>query len=342
MNAQDFEVQDRKAWVEEHRTYVGGTGAAALLGLNRWKSPHKLYLEIVHGQFDEEASIAADMGTALEPMIRTYYERATGNTVTPAGMIRHPQYEFFGANPDGFVGDDGGLEIKTFSYNTAVDWGEPGEPQNDQRSFIPDPYLVQSQVYMTITGRKWWDVMGLNVGNREFRNYRLYDDPKLGDLITEKVVDFWLNHVVPQVPPPLTGHSSDLGYLKEKFPTEHGGMCIATASVEKVVEDLKVAWLAKRDAAQKFDGAKALIQQFMEDNGLCETMAGPITWRRSKDSIGVKYDKVLEGLLSYASLTFSYDEMEKIKAEVTRLTDEFTGVTRKGSRKFLTPFGGDE
>lgn len=342
MNATDFEVQDRAAWIQDHRTYVGGTGAAALLGLNRWKSPHKLYLEIVHAEYDEEASIAADMGVALEPMVRSYYERESGNTVTPAGMIRHPQYEFFGANPDGFVGEDGGLEIKTFSFSTAIDWGESGEPQNDQRSFLPDPYFVQCQVYMTITGRKWWDVMALNVGSREFRKYRLYDDPKLGELITEKVVEFWLNHIVPKAPPPLTGHSSDLGYLKREYPTEHGGMCIATAEIEKVVDRLKSAWLKKREAAQEFDGAKALILEYMGENAICETMEGPISYRKAKDSTGTDFKKVAEGLIAYTSI-LPHDQAELVKNEAVRLMAENTGVTKRGARRFVVPFaGGDE
>jgi len=51
-------------------------------------------------------------GRECEPYAERQYEILTGNIVVTAPFVVHPKYDFVGASPDGFVGDDGLREMK--------------------------------------------------------------------------------------------------------------------------------------------------------------------------------------------------------------------------------------
>ena len=87
-------------------------------------------------------------GTELEPEARAYYEFMSGNTVVEMGFIKHDTLEA-GCSPDGFVGDDGGIEIKCpleHNHQKTLDMQQ-----------MPPRHYPQVQGCMWITGRKWWD-----------------------------------------------------------------------------------------------------------------------------------------------------------------------------------------
>lgn len=66
------------------------------------------------------------------------------------GFIPHPTIEFFGASPDGLVGEDGLLEIKC-PYSTNV------HLQRVAAGIVPEEYKPQMLVQLLCTGRKWVD-----------------------------------------------------------------------------------------------------------------------------------------------------------------------------------------
>ena len=94
-------------------------------------------------------SAAMQRGTDLEPIARMTYELNTGNEVTEAEFIVHPEYSAMGASPDGFVGDDGLIEIKC--PNTAKHLACIQSDSYDKQ------YYPQMQFQMACTGRKWCD-----------------------------------------------------------------------------------------------------------------------------------------------------------------------------------------
>jgi|SRR6186713_963380 len=89
---------------------------------------------------------AMRMGTEEEPKARRAFERKTGDLVLEAGFITTDDGRF-GVSVDGFVGDDGIIEIKTMvSSNTLF------------RAFVEgvtDDYIDQCNMAMWLTGRKY-------------------------------------------------------------------------------------------------------------------------------------------------------------------------------------------
>ena len=91
-----------------------------------------------------------DHGNDYEgPAVKVYQER-TGNTVEYVQRFMQLD-EFIGGTPDGFVGEDGLIEVKC-----------PWDGGNHLRSMLTgkiynDDYLYQIQGYLWVTDRKWCD-----------------------------------------------------------------------------------------------------------------------------------------------------------------------------------------
>tara|TARA_B110000285_G_scaffold31167_1_gene32096 strand:+ start:368 stop:967 length:600 start_codon:yes stop_codon:yes gene_type:complete len=88
-------------------------------------------------------------GTELEPEAREAYEFITGKEVVEFGFILDDSNQF-GCSPDGFVGTDGGLEIKCPAATTMVKYLR--DPQT-----LVKAYYQQIQGCLWVTDSQWWD-----------------------------------------------------------------------------------------------------------------------------------------------------------------------------------------
>lgn len=93
---------------------------------------------------------AMRFGTEQEPLARSAYESETGNIVEEVGFIVDDE-GYFGLSPDGLIGIDGVLEIKTMVSSdtlfTAVAAGDISE------------YIDQCNGYLWLLGRQWVDLV---------------------------------------------------------------------------------------------------------------------------------------------------------------------------------------
>ena len=94
-------------------------------------------------------SAAMKWGTEQQPAAAQAYTFFTGREVRDVGYFNHPRIKDSGASPDGFIGDDGGLEIKCPIAETHIATLLAGE--------IPIEHLPQMHWGMACTGRAWWD-----------------------------------------------------------------------------------------------------------------------------------------------------------------------------------------
>lgn len=118
-------------------------------------------------------------GSELEPEARAYYEFMSGNTVVEMGFIKHPILEA-GCSPDGFVGTDGGIEIKCPLDNNHQKTLDANE--------MPSKHIPQVQGCMWITERKWWDFISYHPEMDSFITRVERDDEyinRLAEAVTE-------------------------------------------------------------------------------------------------------------------------------------------------------------
>jgi len=114
----------------------------------------QLVTERLTGQQQESYNSAAmQRGVDLEPVARMAYESKNG-FVDKTGFHKHQSIEWFGASPDGLVGDDGLVEIKCPNSTTHVDYILEGK--------VPTKYKRQMLAQLACTGRKWCDFVSFD------------------------------------------------------------------------------------------------------------------------------------------------------------------------------------
>lgn len=206
------QMQDREAWLKMRNTGIGGSDASVIVGLNKWKSPVKLWMEKT-GQAEPEDlgdNEAVYWGNVLEEMVAREFTRRTGMRVQRRGLLQHDEYPFLLASVDRIVvGESAGLECKTANGYAAKAW------EGDE---VPDAYYVQCQHYMMVTGAERWYIAVLIGGQRFVWKMipRNEDDIKV---LLEAEKEFWM-HVEDLTMPPVDGSEDCTRALAERF---HGG-----------------------------------------------------------------------------------------------------------------------
>jgi putative phage-type endonuclease len=257
----------------KRRDGIGGSDAAAALGLSKYKSPFQLYLEKI-GEIDEpeqEKPVLA-RGKRFEPVLRQMYTEQTGREVNQFFKpIQSAVIPFMFVTPDGIADEDRYLEIKTARHRS--EWGEPGTDE------IPQEYLIQVQHGLFVTGLQVADVfVAFSLDDIEL--YEVRADKELQDLIIEGEREFW-NHVKTLNPPEITNYEDVIARYRRS----------SRKAIEASLEIERLANLLKRqkerikleeDEEKKI---KAELMKFMgEHDTLLDHKGKPlITWKQTKE-----------------------------------------------------------
>lgn len=159
-------------------------------GASRANYAAELVCERLTGARTEGFTNAAmAFGTENEPLARAAYEFRFGCDVALAEFIEHPSVPMSGASPDGFVGDDGLIEIKVPNSATHI--------QTLLAGTTPEKYRLQMAWQMACTGRQWCDFVSfdprLPEEMRMFVQRFPRDDIAIGQL--EREVEIFLAEV---------------------------------------------------------------------------------------------------------------------------------------------------
>ena len=141
----------REQWLEYRRKGIGGSDAAAVLGISPFRTGRDLYydkLNIVTAD-DAENWVQLEVGTLLEPLVAKIFAHKTGYKIYRRPfMFRHPQYPWMLADLDYMVelsdGTSAILEIKTTNYNAKDNWWYNGE------EIVPIYYESQGRHYLSL------------------------------------------------------------------------------------------------------------------------------------------------------------------------------------------------
>lgn len=154
-------IENESQWHEERRKGIGGSEAAAVIGLSPWCSNVELWRRKTGREQPPDISNndAVKYGHDAEPLIRQLFalDYADKYTVEYGGafdMVRHPEHPFIFATLDGRLteistGRKGVLEIKTTNIVRSMQkekWWKDGEP------CIPDQYFCQVLWQMLASG----------------------------------------------------------------------------------------------------------------------------------------------------------------------------------------------
>lgn len=186
----------RDTWLGERRRGIGGSDAAKVLGVSRWGGPLSVYLEKKGLYIPDDPGEPAYWGTVLEDVVAREFEKRSGLRVQRQNKIfTHPDYPWMLANIDRrIVGQNKGLECKTASNFMGDEW------EGDE---IPDAYYIQIQHYMAVMG---WEAcwVACLIGGQRYVQKEVQRNPELINTIIEKEREFWEEHFLKDVPPPVT------------------------------------------------------------------------------------------------------------------------------------------
>ena len=190
----------REEWLAGRQHGIGGSEAAAAIGMSPWKTPLTLWKEKIGTAKAQDLSsnAAVEQGKRMEPAIRAFF------------MAQHPEYELYygafdilyqsdrpwlfatldGELTETATGRKGVLEIKTSTIQKSLDW----EKWRDQ---VPQGYFTQVCHQMLATG---YDFAILYAALYDYRGNITFPQPYVfersdhkGDLewLLAKETDFW-------------------------------------------------------------------------------------------------------------------------------------------------------
>ena len=194
-------------WLEYRRKGIGGSDAAAVLGISPFRTGRDLYydkLGIVSPEDEASNWVAKKMGRLLEELVAEIFQAKTGFHFYPIRkMFQHPAHPFMLADVDFFLklpdGTTAILECKTTNYNATDKWWYNGA------EVAPIYYEVQGRHYMAVMNIDHVYFCCLYGNNEDEAIIRhITRDPLYESELIALEEDFWTNHVLARNPPPYT------------------------------------------------------------------------------------------------------------------------------------------
>ena len=265
----------KEEWTLLRSTTIGGSDAAAILGLNPHKSAYALWAEKTGKVIPEDISEkeAVRLGTDLEDYVAHRFMEKTGKKVRRENYtVFRDDMPYAHANYDRLViGERAGLEIKTTNALNLTKF-KNGE--------FPATYYCQCVHYLMVSGLDRWylAVLVLGIGFHVFTIER--DENEIAALKMAEE-NFW-EMVQNDLPPEIDGMDSTIDAVNAVFPVSEPGTeidltgCAADLAImDECAQQIK-ALEEKKAAAQA---------RIMETMGTAERggYAGySVTWKSQK------------------------------------------------------------
>lgn len=199
----------REEWLSHRKGSIGGSDAAAIIGLNDYASAYSVWAEKLGKLPEQEDNEAMRIGRDLEEYVAKRFTEKTGLKVKRENaIIYNPQYPFAHANIDRrIVGENAILECKTCSALSTKRF-KNGE--------YPATYYTQVVHYMAITGASKAYIAVLIMG-KEFLVFEVNrDDTEIAALMAAEE-RFW-SHVTNKTAPEMDGSKATTDTLKALYP----------------------------------------------------------------------------------------------------------------------------
>lgn len=304
----------RADWLEVRRTGIGGSDAAAAVGLNPFKSQTELWLEKTGRDAElpkpdpNDTSEPVFWGSMLEPIVAAAYTLKTGRRVRKVNaVLRHPEVPFMLANLDREV--IGVPDVHILECKTAGEFGV-----RHWQDGVPEYVQLQVQHQLAVTGKRAADVAVLLCG-QQLAVYRIERDDELIARLIQLEAEFWW-YVETDTPPPGDGSESADRALRCLYPRDSGGT--VDFSDDRQLSATFADLVAVREQIEALEVAaaklKQTIQHAMGDASRALFDTGEVTFRRSKDGTST--------------------DLERLLADHPELAQQYA-TPKAGSRRFL-------
>jgi len=266
-----------KEQLEARKTYIGGSDAAAILGLSRYKTALEVWAwktgQVVPDDISDKVHIK--LGNKLEQTVAEFFMEETGKKVQRVNeTLFHPKYPFLGANLDRrVIGEDALLECKTANQFKMREW--EGEE-------IPIEYIIQCVHYLAVTGIKKAYIAVL-IGNMVFKWKEITRDEKVINDMVKKEVAFWNNFVVPKVMP-MTITSEDGGILYALYPKAAEESVVELGDdASRICESIDSLEADEKVLKKEIDEQKNTLKAMLKTYEMGVTAKYKISWKNQEE-----------------------------------------------------------
>ncbi len=256
------QLGDRDTFLAIRRQGIGGSDVAAILGLDEYDSPLKVYLdktgELPELPRSEKLRESAEMGHEMEPIIARRFAKKFGLRTRRIGTLAHRDHPHRMVNLDRLVlGCPDGpcfLEIKTRSAYQLSEW-ENG---------VPDGPALQVTHGLGITGFSHAHVRAYVGGNWPV-DHRVDRDDELVRDVEDAVDEFW-QRVINRDPPPIDGSAATAELLGHLYDVEPGKVAgLDPAEVEPLLKERAEAEANIKAAAARKQAADNHLKTLLGD-----------------------------------------------------------------------------
>lgn len=234
--------------------FLGGSDAAAVMGLSPWATPVELWQQKTGRAPKPKVTQARqrmfDRGHKLEPFIRDMVidklrdQGLDVELLTSNARYVDPEYSFLRCEVDfelllrgstvigskivEFKGEHINADAKSVSGFARQKWGDVDTED------VPIEYAAQFMHGLMVTGRRYCLVAALRSFDEVDIFWTVRDDETIAGM-RQRLVRFWVDHVqTTRAPDPI-----DFDDIKALFPTDDGGAVEATKDIAEKVDRLR-------------------------------------------------------------------------------------------------------
>lgn len=200
-------MTDHDDWLAWRRGGIGASDVAGIINKSPHASPYTVWLSKVDPSFEVGETAAMTFGKYAERMFVPWFRDLTGlHIIGEQTPCEHPHFPWHRATVDGFVAESPDSTVADALGVWEAKTSGPGAWDD-----IPDHYFAQVLWQLHVTGHQHaW------VGHLHGRRLDIHEVDADGAAIAwlvEQVDRFWHDHVIANVPPPVTGHPATLKAL---------------------------------------------------------------------------------------------------------------------------------
>ena len=264
----------REEWLALRRHSIGGSDAAAIVGLSKYSSPFSVWADKTGRLPDKPDNEAMRQGHDLEEYVAQRFSESTEKRVKRCNaMLYNPAYPHSHADVDRMiVGENAGLECKTTSTL-------------DLKQFrgveFPEKYYAQCVHYMAITGADRWYLAVLVFG-REFHVYTLERDEAEIRALMDAETAFWEQYVETDTPPAPDGAQATTDAIATVYAEAYDSDALSLLGHETELEEYASLKSQKKQIDLRLSEIENAIKVEMQECERAVCGAYRITWKQQE------------------------------------------------------------
>lgn len=198
-------------WLKWWKTGISGNEAAAVCGVDQWKTALEVYLDKTNSSPKTKTTEAMHFGKQMKNVIAREFMARTGmRVVRRKAIYQHREHPFMLATIDRWlVGTNEGLLCKSVGEYRKDEWKD---------GVVPEAIHLQCQHLMAVSGASSWWVAVL-IGGNKLRTIRIDRDEEAMEKLIRAETFFWREHVEKLIPPQPDGSDAASRLMRDMYPS---------------------------------------------------------------------------------------------------------------------------